>query len=144
MACEDHLSAAQARHVLATFRHVDELLARAQSPLDRKGGESSLAAVCNDFTPQDAAALREAIAAVRTELQAGAHTLELPATGEPISARWAAATSTRLALIALAELDAKHLSAYGVVNDAAVERVAEARAGLEEKLEALRRLLDRP
>lgn len=142
MASADRLSGAQARHVLATFRHVDALLARALGPLDHAAGEDSLAAVHNDFSAAQAAALREAVAAVRAELDAGMRSLDLPVSSEPASAHWVAATAVRLALIALAELDAHHLSAYGAVNEATVEQVARVRARLEARLEAMRRLLD--
>ncbi|MGH8226267.1 MAG: hypothetical protein ACRER1_08975 [Gammaproteobacteria bacterium] len=143
MATADRLSAAQARHVLATFRHVEELLERALRPLAETDA-GSLAAAHNDFSAAQAAALREAIAAVRVELDAGVAVLDLPNSSQPVSARWAAATATRLALIALAELDARHLAAYGEVTAEAASRVAQVRERLEEKLETLRRILDRP
>jgi hypothetical protein len=88
--------------------------------------------------------LREAVAAVRVELDAGGQALDLSASGRPVSARWVAATAVRLALIALAELDARHLSAYGEVTAEAAEAVACVRERLEGKLEALRYILDQP
>ncbi|MGH8162504.1 MAG: hypothetical protein ACRESR_10295 [Gammaproteobacteria bacterium] len=138
------LSTAQARHVLATFRHVDALLERVLAPLARDAAEDSLTAVHNDFSTEEVAALREAVDAIRAELEAGVCALDLPTSVEPASARWAAATAARLALITLAELDAHHLSAYGAVSDAAVEQIVRVRVRLDENLEALRRLTDRP
>lgn len=137
------LSPAQARHVLATFRHVEELLERALRPLGEEAETGSLASVRNDFPPARIAALREAAAAVRAELEAGVKALDLPASGRAVSARWAAATAVRLALIALAELDGRRLAAYGEVSKEAAGEIAQVRERLEERLEALRRTLER-
>lgn len=135
------LTAAQARHVFATLRHVDDLLVRALRPLNGPDA-GMLAAVHNDFSAEQAAALRTAIAAVRTELDADVQALQLPASTQPVSARWAASTAVRLALIALAELDGKHLSHYGSVSDAAAEQIQHIRRRLEARLEAVRTALE--
>ena len=135
------LSAAQARHVLATLRHVDDLIDRVMRPL-ADTGTGTLAAVRNDFSPEQAAALRTAVAAVRDELDASVRTLHLPASAQPVSAHWAAATAVRLAVISLAELDHRHLANYGEVTAEAVVEVRNVRERLEEKLEAMRAALE--
>ncbi len=142
MAPADDLNAAQARHVLATFRHVEELLERALRPLTETDAGSPTV-THNDFSAVQAAALREAIAAVRAELDAGVHTLDFPMPSQSVSERWAAVTATRLALIALAELDMRHLAAYGEVTEEAAAPVVRVRKRLEEKLETLQGILDR-
>lgn len=135
------MNAAQARHVAATLHHVEELLDRAQRPLN---GAAAAAGPMNDVSREQATAIAFAIADVRSELHAGAKTLDLPASGRGPSVRWATATALRLALIALAELDRKHLSHYGDIDPDTAERVRRVRERLEEKLEALRRALGTP
>lgn len=142
MAAADRLSAAQARHVLATFRHVEELLDRVLRALTEEDSKA-LAPARNDFSAAQAETLREAVEAVRSELATGEEVLGLSRSNRPVSARWTAATTVRLALIALAELDARHLAAYGEVTEEIAAPVVRVRAHLEEKLERLRRILDR-
>ncbi|HEX5313862.1 MAG TPA: hypothetical protein VFX38_03010 [Gammaproteobacteria bacterium] len=131
------LNSAQARHVLATFRHVDALLDRVTAQFQPRNDGDSTAAIRNDVSAAQAAALCEAVAGVRAELEKGAEALDLPATAPAVSARWVAATSARLALIALAELDARQLAAYGAITGESAARVARVRERLEERISAL-------
>lgn len=127
--------------MFATLRHVDDLFDRALRPL--AGTDiGALASIRNDFSPAQAKDLRAAIAAVRSELDAGVQALDLPASAHPVSAHWAASTAGRLALIALAELDGKHLSHYGAVNDTVAEQIQHIRTRLEIRLEAVRTALE--
>lgn len=135
------LTVAQARHVFATLRHVDELLDRALRPLSGTGSRG-FAAIHNDFSAGQVEALHTAIRAVRVELDVGVQTLHLPASAQPVSAKWTASTAVRLALITLAELDGKHLSNYGAVNDTAAEQIQHIRSRLETRLEAVRAALE--
>lgn len=137
------MNAAQARHVAATLHHVEELLDRAQRPLD--GADGALAATAGPGTgvsAEQASTIASAIAGVRSEIRAGVETLELPAASPGPSARWQAATALRLALIALAELDIRHLSHYGDLDPDAAERIRRVRERLEEKLESVGRALE--
>lgn len=135
------MNAAQARHVAATLHHVEELLDRAQRPLS---GTAASADPTRDLPREQATAIAFAIANVRSELHAAVKTLDLPASARGPSARWATATGLRLALIALAELDRKHLSHYGDIDADTAERIRRVRERLEEKLEAVRRALETP
>ena len=138
---ESGLTAAQARHVLATLRHVNELIDRALRPL--AGADAGpLNAIHNDFSDAQSAALHETATALRHEIEANVRALRLPASSQPVSASWSMATAVRLALIALADMDAKHLSHYGEVADDAAKQLDRIRSNLEQKLDAVRAALD--
>lgn len=128
---------AQIRHIVATLRHIDELLVRAmQADTDIRSSAQTYPAI----PPETDMAL----SGMREELYAA---LEAWAPGEsasPGQLRWALQTALRLALIALEELDAKHLGHYGRVDPAGMGQLAETRKRLENRLEEIRATLEQP
>lgn len=129
------LNRAQALHVLATFRYVDELLASIQRVA--RADLSPFAAERLDVTVEEARSLDASVAAVRSRMLAALDRLGVPRPEPKISARWSVHMTYRFMETSLSELDAAHLRAYGPLDEAAsrtVERLsadlaAVARAG---------------
>ena len=129
------LNDAQVRHIVATLRHIDELLAHA---MHFDSGIRSTTETQHAIPPETEAAL----SAMRKELHAA---LETWAPGDTASAgqlRWALQTALRLAQIAVTELDATHLGHYGAVNPASLGRLDETRARLEAALDRVGETLE--
>jgi hypothetical protein len=127
---------AQVRHVVATLRHIDEILAHAMQPAT---GTRAPARESRAIPPETDAA----VAAMREDLH---DALETWAPGEPDTSgqlRWALQTALRLAQIALAELDEKHLVHYGQVDPSGLGLLSETRERLGNGLENIRATLER-
>lgn len=127
------LNEAQARHVLATFRHVDDLMTRALRPLTATPG-GMLTGEHGDFDPAEAREFTAAIDELHRQMELAATVLGLKIEAQPVTGHWAAKAALRLAGIALSELEPKRMRAYGEIRPGAAEE-------LEQQINLLQRAL---
>ncbi|GEM_PF-7019683 len=126
------LNEAQARHVLATFRHIDDLMMRALRPLAVTG--DMLTGERGDFDPEEAREFTAAIDELHRRMELAAAALGLKSEIQPVTGHWAAKAALRLAGIALSELEPKRMQAYGEIR-------AEAAQKLKQQIELLQQAL---
>ena len=125
----------QVRHIVATLRHIDELLTHA---MQMDTGIRSSPQIPHAITPETDTAVSE----MREELQTALETWVPGELASPNQLRWALRTALRLAQISVAELDAKHLGHYGRVDPSGLNQLAETRMRLEVCLEKIRAALE--
>jgi len=115
------LDANQARHVLSVLRHLDDLL-------DSVAGltypdTSPFSATRPDFAEHEAALLRAAIVAARTDIVESLAQLGLPRPDPYLSARHSAEVTIRFAEIALADLGEPVMRGYGPLTPEVADRL---------------------
>jgi GTP-binding protein EngB required for normal cell division len=133
------LNANQVRHVLATFRHVDTLLQRAERLL--VSNPSPFASERIDLAPVEAGLLQSHTELVRARMVDALDRLSIARPPQTQSARWSVETTLRLAEIALSELGRDSLRGSGAVDEVAADELevlaAELRAGIGRAMQAL-------
>lgn len=127
---------AQIRHIVATLRHIDQLLVHAVQTGTGTGSPPGLPGALPAET-------ETALSGMREELHSVLRTWAPEDSPYPDRARWALQTALRLALISIGELDAKHLEHYGRVDRAALDRLERASDRLKDGLENIRATLER-
>jgi len=110
------LNESQARHVRATFGHVDQILGKVERLA--RGELSPLAVEHADVAPDETRLLLSSVSVARARMLATLDRLGIPRPRQTVSARWGIHTALMYADIALAELDARGLRAYGAVDPA--------------------------
>lgn len=111
------------RHVLATFRYLDGLLARAEHVMVSAGSPSPFQEYADDTTPLQRQVTRDYIASLRETMSRHLEELGIPRPAPVGGALWAAQTAVNFAGIALAEMESKRLRGYGRVSAEVGERI---------------------
>jgi len=124
------LNDSQRRHVASRFGYVDRLL----QDVDRltRDDPSPFAAERADVQDDEARFVRGFVAQARSRMIAALDRLKVPRPRPTTSARWSIETDLRFAAIALGELGAEDLAAYGEVDPAAGAEVGALAADLKE------------
>jgi len=123
------------RHLLVSFRHIDNLLSEAEHILATAGSASPFAEYTQDSTPVQRKVIHDYIQRVRTALGQAMTDLALPRPAPVCGAWWAAQNHVTFAVIAVAEMEPKRMRGYGALSEAdgkAIDCiVAELNAALE-------------
>ena len=127
---------AQIRHIVATLRHIDQLMVHAVQTGTEAGSSSRLPGALPAET-------ETALSGMREELHSALRIWAPEDSLHPDQAHWALQTALRLALISIGELDAKHLEHYGRVDPAALDRLERTSDRLKAELENIRASLER-
>lgn len=137
------LNEAQARHLLATMAHVDDLLRQVDAMCD--GAVSPFAREYPDIDADQARLLRSFTAAARRRMLEACDRLGVPRPEPRVSARWSAQTALAFAGIAFAELSPSSMRGYGALPPdaaSAVGALSAALAALASRGEALLRVTE--
>jgi GTP-binding protein EngB required for normal cell division len=126
------LNTSQARHVVVTFAHVDELL-QAVEKLAR-ADLSPFAHERPDVSEDEARLLLSFVALARQRMLGVLDRLGIPRPEPTVSARWGVETMLRVADISLSELNATGLAGYGAVDAEAGEELSALAADLRSLL----------
>ena len=108
------LNDSQQRHLAVGFAHVDRLLQQVERVAE--GKLSPFAQERPDIQEDEARLLQVFASQARARMLAALDRLGIPRPRPSVSARWSIETSLRFAEIALSEIDAKGLAAYGPVD----------------------------
>ena len=101
------------RHVLSTFRYVDELLAKAEQTLVAGDTGSPFPEYVADATDLQVRVSRDYIRTVRETLRRALERLDIEVPPAQIGATWAARSALMFAQIAIDELRPKRMRGYG-------------------------------
>jgi hypothetical protein len=126
------LNEAQARHLVTTFKHVDEVLSGALDVIRRR--DSPFASCVQDLHPVQLQVLEGHVRDMRAAM---ARRLEQEGTSVPspsIDASWACRTAIVSARIVVEELRARYLKGYGEVPEGAAMTLDEIVSELLEQL----------
>lgn len=125
------------RHLLASFRQIDDLLGEAGHIMDATGSASLFTEYTQDASPVQRKVIanymrrvREAMSRIMTELN-----LSRPAPSS--GALWAVQTHVMFAQIAVNEMEAKRMMSYGKLSDADIKAIDDIVAELYAALERL-------
>ncbi|MDI3259032.1 MAG: hypothetical protein QJR02_04980 [Sinobacteraceae bacterium] len=135
------LNEAQARALLMTLRHVDELLAEIAAIARDEDEDNALPRYRRELTPAQARVVLAQVAGMRERLHAALRTLGIAPPPPDIPARRAIEVRLIAAQIALRETGPDHLRGYGTlapgVAPVVAAVVANLRRGLDELLARL-------
>jgi GTP-binding protein EngB required for normal cell division len=123
------------RHVVTTFRYMDELLSKAEHIMASAGSPSPFQEYSDDTTPLQRKVTHDHVVRLRDLMSRSLEELHIPRPEPVTGALWAARNSVTFSSIALADMESKALRGYGKLPEAAAERidviVAELRAAVE-------------
>ena len=123
------------RHVVATFRYMDELLSKAEHIMASAGTPSPFQEYADDTTPLQRRVAHDHVVRLRELMSRNLEELHIPRPAPVTGALWAARNAVTFANIALADMESKALLGYGKLPKAAAERVdaivAELRAAVD-------------
>lgn len=126
------------RHLLATFHHVDHLLAEAERILSRSAGSPSpFQEYTQDSTPAQRKVTHDYVLRVREAMRRILDELKIPPRPPVSGALWAARNRLAFAGFAIVEIDLKHMKAYGELSDADKQTLNRITAELNELLGGL-------
>lgn len=109
------------RRLLATFRHVDELLAEVLDVLDTSGQGSLFARYIGDASPIQRKVVSDYAARIRATMRAVLEAWKIDLPRPDVSAVWASRTALRCAQIAVDELAPEHMRGYGAITEDAAK-----------------------
>jgi GTP-binding protein EngB required for normal cell division len=127
------------RHLLVTFRYIDNLLSEAEQVLATAGSASPFAQYTQDSTPVQRKVIHDYIQRVRTALDRAMLDLALPRPKPICGALWAARGHITFADIAVAEMEPERLLGYGPLSEAdmrSIQNVVGELTGALQKLSA--------
>jgi GTP-binding protein EngB required for normal cell division len=123
------------RHVVTTFRYMDELLSKAEHIMASAGAPSPFQEYSDDTTPLQRKVSHDYVMRLCEMMSRNLEQLHIPRPAPVAGALWAARNAVTFANIALAEMEAKRMGGYGKLPDAAAQSidaiVAELRAAVE-------------
>ncbi len=123
------------RHLLVTFRHIDNLLSEAERVLVTAGSASPFAECTQDSTPVHRKVIHDYLQRVREAMAHAMADLSLPRPAPICGALWAARGHISFASIAVAEMEPQGMRGYGALSEADAKAidgvVAELNAALE-------------
>jgi GTP-binding protein EngB required for normal cell division len=123
------------RHVVTTFRYMDELLSKAEHIMASAGSPSPFQEYTDDTTPLQRKVTHDYVARLREMMSRNLEELHLPRPAPVTGALWAARNAVTFANIALAEMESQRMGGYGKLSNMAAQSidgiVAELRAAVE-------------
>ena len=125
------------RHLLTSFRHIDNLLSEAEHILANAGSRSPFAEYTQDSTPVQRKVLHDYIERVRQAMNGALVDLRLPRPAPVCGAMWAAGGRLTFSQIAVAEIEPQRMRGYGALNDEDVKAINGVVAELNATLERL-------
>jgi len=131
------------RHLLVTFRHIDNLLSEAERILATAGSASPFAEFAQDSTPVQRKVIHDYIQRVREAMAHAMAELNLPRLNPVCGALWAARNHVTFAGIAVAEIEPKRMAGYGPLTEADCESLDRIVAELNAALDRLAAYLDK-
>ena len=129
------------RVLLATLRHVDDLLAQVEAAA--ADTRSPFSQTIQDLSPPERRVVVEHVATIRARMADGLRALGIPPPRAGVNASWAIRTSLALAGVALADAAPSRLQGYGPLDDAAATEVDAIEADLDRSLQRLEAWLSR-
>ena len=126
-----------ARHLLATFRHIDGLLSEVDHVLATAGPTSPFAEYTQDSTPVQRKVVHDYVQGVRQAMAHAMTDLGLPRPAPVCGALWAASGQLNFAHIAVAEIEPQHLLGYGALSEEDIKAISEVAAELNAAIERL-------
>ncbi len=130
------------RHLLASFRRIDELLGKSGHILDAADSASLFTEYTQDASPVQRKVIADLIRHVRETMSRIMTELNLSRPMASISSLWAVQTHVMFAQIAINEMEVKRMTGYGPLSDADIkvidDIVAELYAALERLMSYLR------
>lgn len=131
------------RHLLVTFRHIDNLLSEAEHVLATAGSASPFAEYTQDSTPVQRKVVHDYIQRVREAMRRGMGDLNLPRPAPVCGALWSARGHITFARIAVAEMEPKRMRGYGALSEADSKAIDGVVAELNAALERLAAYFDK-
>ena len=123
------------RHVVTTFRYMDELLSKAEHIMASAGSSSPFQEYSDDTTPIQRKVTHDYVVRLREMMSRSLEDLCIPQPAPVTGALWAARNAVTFTTIALAEMESGHMGGYGKLSDNAARKidaiVAELRAAVE-------------
>lgn len=119
-----------ARHLLTTFRHIDNLLSEAEHIMATAGGGSPFAEYRQDTTPVQRKVVHDYVERVREALGQAMTDLELPQPAPVCGAMWAVSGRVTFTHIAVADMEPQRMRGYGALSEEDVKRINRAVAEL--------------
>lgn len=136
------MNANHQRHLLGTFRHLDNLLSAAEHTLAGAGPASPFAEHTQDSTPVQRKVVHDYVQRVRAALARALADLGLPRSAPVCGALWAARGHVTFATIAVAEMEARRMRGYGPLSAADTQTIDRVVAELNAALDRLAAYLD--
>jgi GTP-binding protein EngB required for normal cell division len=122
------------RHVVITFRYMDELLTKAEQILASAGEPLPFQEYADDSTPIQRKVAHDYVVHLRAMMSRALEEWHI-SRPEPISgALWAARNAVGFANIALAEMESKRMAGYGQLSEVAAQRIDELGAELRAQI----------
>lgn len=123
------------RHVVTTFRYMDELLSKAEEIMASAGSPSPFQEYSDDTTPLQRKVTHDYVVRLRELMGRNLEELNIPRPAPVTGALWAARNAVTFTNIALADMESKAMRGYGQLSEAAAQKidaiVAELRAAVE-------------
>jgi GTP-binding protein EngB required for normal cell division len=119
-----------ARHLVSTFRHMDNLLSEAEHILATADSKSPFAEYTQDSTPVQRKVIHDYIERVRQAMGRAMEGLGLPRPGPVCGALWAASGQLTFTHIAVAEMEPQRMQGYGALSDKDIKAINEVVAEL--------------
>jgi len=131
------------RHLLVSFRQIDNLLSEAEHVVATAGSASPFAQYTQDSTPVQRKVIHDYIQRVREAMARAMADLSLPRPAPVCGALWGARGHLTFASIAVAEMDPKRMRGYGALSKADCQAIDRIVAELNAALERLAAYLDK-
>jgi GTP-binding protein EngB required for normal cell division len=131
------------RHLLVTFRHIDNLLSEAEHVLATAGSASPFAEYTQDSTPVQRKVIHDYIQRVREAMARAMADLNLPLPAPVCGALWATRNYVAFAGIAVAEMEPKRMRGYGTLSEPDSKAIDGIVAELNAALDRLTAYLDK-
>ena len=119
-----------ARHLVSTFRHMDNLLSEAEQILATADSKSPFAEYTQDSTPVQRKVIHDYIERVRQSMGRAMEGLGLPRPAPVCGALWAASGQLTFTQIAVAEMEPQRMRGYGDLSDEDIKAINEVVAEL--------------
>jgi ElaB/YqjD/DUF883 family membrane-anchored ribosome-binding protein len=123
MNAESGLNDNHVRHVVTTFRYMDELLSRAEQIMASAGSPSPFQEYTDDTTPLQRKVTHDYVAHIRQRMNRSLQDLQIPTPAPVTGALWAARNAVSFTTIALADMESSRMGGYGRLSDAAARRI---------------------
>lgn len=123
------------RHIVTTFRYMDELLSRAENIMASAGSPSPFQEYMDDTTPIQRKVTHDYVLHIREMMNRSLQDLRIPTPAPVTGALWAARNAVTFTSIALADVESRRMGGYGKLSEQAARKidliVAEVRAAVE-------------
>jgi GTP-binding protein EngB required for normal cell division len=126
-----------ARHLLVTFRYIENLLSEAEHLLATAGSSSPLAEHTQDSSPLQRKVIHDYIQRVHEAMRRAMTDLNLPKPKPVCGALWAAQNHINFASIAVAEIEPKRMRGYGALDESDIKAIDSVAAELNAAIEQL-------